>query len=72
MIRRGFAGLLAVSGVAVLANQFVTGRIGLATVGELFAFVAFGIYAVGGQPQLERIFPMFKPKGPPKDPPQPR
>jgi hypothetical protein len=77
MVLRIVAGVLALGGIVAMVDAMQKGEWRLGMIMGSGAIVAFTLYAIGGQPLLERILPGFKAKpkpDAPKDeqkPPQP-
>ncbi len=69
MLKRGCAGSMALGGLAALLSSVWHGAMPEAAWAQVSTLVVFGLYAIGGQPLLERWLPMFRTKPPPERPP---
>ena len=77
MVLRIVAGMLALVWIVIIVDDLRKGEWRPQMILQSGGLAAFALYAIGGQPLLERIFPVFKAKpkpDAPKDeqkPPQP-
>ena len=77
MFLRIVAGVLALAGIVLMVVDLLKGEGRPEMILWFGGLAAFTLYAIGGQPLLERVFPSFKAKpkpGAPKDeqkPPKP-
>jgi hypothetical protein len=69
MLVRILAGLLALGAAYSVVAQLRSPDPGYVWLWYLVGVVCMGLYAVGGQPLLERVLPMFKEKDDKKQPP---